>query len=462
MIRIVLLLVALLIPASAQAFSGFYIGKTDARLLSKTSKVVVSRKDNRTVLTLASNFSGAVNDFAFILPVPTVIRASQARVTDNALIEQLDAYTAPRLVEYYDESPCQAAHMDRDVPVGLPSAIAIEDGTMVLAKALGVKIEEQYTIGEYDIQVLSAAESDGLMEWLTQQGYKPPKEAGSILRGYIKKDYRFFVAKVNVKEVRKEGFGYLRPIQVAYESEEFVLPIRLGMINAKGAQEMIVMALTQQGRVESSNYRTVRIPAEERIPLYVKDDFKNFYKDMFDFQVGKEDRRAVFLEYAWDMAWCEPCTAEPLSSKQLRMLGAWWVEDPDEKAIPGLLPATAPPAVNVFVTRLHLRYDEDTFPDDPILKETTERENFQARYVLQNPWKGQADCEAGKEYFKSLPGRFEEEVKNLADITGRKPEDIRLKMEDGGQPADIQPAVDPRAWWEKMWDMNEKPAAKKP
>ena len=56
---------------------------------------------------------------------------------------------------------------------------------------------------------------------------------------------RFFVARVNLKEQAKLGFTYLRPLQVAYESPKFMLPIRLGTVNANGPQELFVFALTR-------------------------------------------------------------------------------------------------------------------------------------------------------------------------------------------------------------------------
>ena len=42
------------------------------------------------------------------------------------------------------------------------------------AKALGVTVEAEYTVGEYDIVILSAKESSGLETWLQQSGYKIP------------------------------------------------------------------------------------------------------------------------------------------------------------------------------------------------------------------------------------------------------------------------------------------------
>src|SRR5207344_2970026 len=102
----------------------------------------------------------------------------------------------------------------------------------------GVTIEAQYTIGEYDILILSAKESDGLEAWLKENGYRIPHGASAVLGSYIRQQMRFFVARVNLKEQAKLGFTYLRPIQVAYESPKFMLPIRLGTVNAEGTQEL--------------------------------------------------------------------------------------------------------------------------------------------------------------------------------------------------------------------------------
>ncbi len=142
-------------------------------------------------------------------------------------------------------------------------AAACRDGGAIArgsrGESLGVTIEASYTVGEYDILILSAKESGGLETWLRESGYRIPAGASSVLSSYIQQNMRFFVAKVNLKEQGKLGFSYLRPLQVAYESPKFMLPIRLGTVNADGAQELFVMTLTRKGRVETTNYRTVRL-----------------------------------------------------------------------------------------------------------------------------------------------------------------------------------------------------------
>ena len=89
---------------------------------------------------------------------------------------------------------------------------------------------------------------------------------------------------------------------------------------------------------------------------------------------------------------------------------------------------------NAYVTRLHVRYDAKTFPEDLALLETSDRSNFQGRYVLHHPWTGSITCEAGARYRASLPARFQKEADNLAGLTGWSLADIQAKMAASGQP----------------------------
>src|SRR5439155_5366491 len=106
------------------------------------------------------------------------------------------------------------------------------------ARSLGVTIEAQYTVGEYDILILSAQQSSGLETWLRENGYRMPAGASPVIASYLKQNMRVFVAKVNLTEQAKLGFSFLRPLQVAYESPKFMLPIRLGTANADGPHEL--------------------------------------------------------------------------------------------------------------------------------------------------------------------------------------------------------------------------------
>ncbi len=430
-----------LFAAPLQAFCGFYVAKADTKLFNKASSVVLVRDGDRTVITMANDYRGEPTEFAVVVPVPTFLEREQIHVGDRAVIDHLDAYTSPRLVEYFDEDPCQRRMYEELRAMGYTDSAPAPSVVPRSEKELGVTIEARYTVGEYDILILSAEESDGLETWLKRNGYRIPDGASRVLASYIRQEMRFFVARVNLEEQARLGFANLRPLQMAYESRRFMLPIRLGTVNADGPQELFVFALTRTGRVETTNYRTVRLPSDVELPVFVKEEFSDFYRDMFATQVDKERMRTVFLEYAWDMNWCDPCAADPLSDRELRSLGVFWTGDDPRRG------NIKRQARDVFVTRLHLRYTASTFPEDLMFQETGDRGNFQGRYVLRHPWKGKATCREADDYRRMLRDRQEKEATTLASLTGWDIDDIRRRL-DLGEPV---PAKDERPWWKKIW-----------
>lgn len=447
------------VVGSAQAFCGFYVGKADANLFNEASQVIVVRDGDKTVVSMLNDYKGDAKEFALVVPVPTVLQKGQINVGDKKTFDRLDAYSAPRLAEYYDPNPCERRvyEMMRKADAPVPAAASV--GGAAAAKALGVTIEASYTVGEYDIVILSATQSDGLETWLKQSGYRIPANSAKALAPYIRQNMKFFVAKVNLAEQAKTGFTMLRPLQFAYESEKFMLPIRLGMANANGPQDLIAYMLTKNGRVETSNYRTVKLPANMDLPVFLKqgDEFRNFYKAMFGEQAKKEGYRAVFTEYFWDMGWCDPCAADPLSPEELRKAGVFWVGSPNNDVQPMPLPGQPqarimPPrpfpgggAQPVMLTRLHVRYTPETFPEDLMFQETKDRQNFQTRYVLRHPAKVEPNaCPEAKPYLESVIKRQENEAQQLATLTGGDINAIRKKLT-------LPPVPPQKPWWDGLW-----------
>ncbi len=408
-------LICLIVVPKAWAFCGFYVAKADSKLYNQASQVAIARNGNRTILTMANDFQGEVKDFAIVVPVPVVLKKEQVQVSDAKIIERLDTFSAPRLVEYFDPDPCAPLFEADDRLSSMPRPSMAPAGRATTEKnSLGVTIEAKFTVGEYDILILSAKESGGLETWLVQNGYRIPAGAKQLLQPYIRQKLKFFVAKVNLTEFDKAGYQSLRPLKIAYESPRFMLPIRLGMINAQSAQDLIVYILSPKGQAEVTNYRTVKVPSNAEVPLFVKDEFKDFYKSMFTTAYDREDKKVAFMEYAWDMSSCDPCSAEPLNPEELKQAGVFW------------LSSDAPQ--NVFITRLHVRYTRDKFPEDLMFQATSNRESFQGRYILRHAFTGGTTCAAGRNYQRSLKQRFEQEGQTLARLTGWNIRDIRPKL----------------------------------
>jgi len=413
------LILAAMISHEAIAFCGFYVSKADGTLKNKTSQVILVRDGNRNVITMYNDFKGNLKDFAMVVPVPVVLEKKDIKVVEQSIFNTLNEYSKPRLVEYYDENPCSPREyevMMRKSVTGSVSNLSSE--SLKDKKEDRVKIEAQYLVGEYDILILSAKESSGLKSWLDENGYRVPDGAEEVLEPYIKSNLKFFVVKVNEKEKKKLPGNFLRPIQISFSSPKFMLPIRLGMANADGDQDMIVYAFTKKGRIEATNYRTISLPTGKNIPLFVKNNFGNFYANLFQHQWDKEGKALAMLEYAWDVSpknyvKCDPCVATAPSTQDLIQSGVWWINPG------GISQQQEEYSDNVYFTRLHVRYNRKSFPQDLMFQVTPNTDSYQARYIVTHPATGEFKCDEGKKYLKELKQRREDEMEMLTYLTGK-------------------------------------------
>ena len=418
------IILAAMITNEAAAFCGFYVSKADGTLKNKTSQVILVRDGNRNVITMYNDFKGNLKDFAMVVPVPVVLQKKDIKVVNQSIFTTLNEYSKPRLVEYYDQNPCSQGVLDEVAVTALAgnaSGIRVR-GSAKFKEEEKVKIEAKYLVGEYDILILSANESTALKTWLDDNGYKIPAGGDEVLEPYIKSNLKFFVVKVNEAEKKKLPGDFLRPIQISFSSPKFMLPIRLGMANADGDQDMIVYAFTKKGRIETTNYRTVTLPTGKNIPLFVKNNFANFYANLFQNQWSKEGKALAMLEYAWDVSpknfvKCDPCVATAPSAQDLVQAGVWWINR-DWTNYDDVY-GEDDYSDNVYFTRLHVRYNRKSFPQDLVFQVTPNTDNYQARYVITHPATGDFNCEAGKKYLKELKQRRADELEMLTYLTGK-------------------------------------------
>jgi hypothetical protein len=409
------------------SFCGFYVSKADGVLKNKTSQVILVKEGNRNVITMYNDFKGDSKDFAMVVPVPVVLEKNDIHVVDPSIFKKLNDYSAPRLVQYYDQNPCYENIMDQALAgkvAGVQLNETVVSGYGTKKRDLGVKVEARYLVGEYDILILSAKESSGLKEWLTDNGYKIPAAAEEVLDPYIKSNLKFFVVKVNEDEKKKLNNNFLRPIQIKFNSPKFMLPIRLGMANADGDQDLVVYAFTAKGRVECTNYRNVDMPTGKKIPLFVQKNFGAFYNNLFTHQWENENKNIAMLEYAWDVSpqnfvKCDPCVATAPDQQDLVQSGVFWLQkdwtdysdtgEEDDYLINN----------KVYFSRLHFRYNRKSFPQDLSFQITPNTQNFQARYIITHPATGDLSCAEGKKYLQELKQRRRNELKELTALTGK-------------------------------------------
>ena len=402
----------------AQAFCGFYVAQEAGALTNEASRVVFARDGWQSTITMASDYKGPASEFAMIVPTPSVLQERQIRTVRPETLTHLETYTSPRLAEYPDYVYCDTDGGFALEVIESPVIVVDMPGSGATPprgpRALGVTVEAEYAVGDYDVQILSAQQSDGLIVYLRQEGYRIPDGAEDTLAAYIRMGMKFFVAQVNLGRHAASEQQELSPLQISFQSREFMLPLQLGKINSAGTQDLVVMTLTKTGRVEPVNYPVERVPTDLEVPIFVERVFPAFYKQMFA-RAARPD--TVMLEYAWDMGWCDPCADDPLSLRELRELGAVWVKDFKEN-----------PSEDVFVTRLHLRYTTDSFREDLMFRETTNTTNFQARYILRQPPETLPDCPT-TQWQAAKRESMVEEIETLRQLTGWTRDSIRDRVQ---------------------------------
>jgi hypothetical protein len=406
----VLLLFACARPA--RAFCGFYVSGADATLRNDATLVVMMRGGTRTVLSMQNTYAGPPQDFAMVVPVPVVLHEANVKVLPREVFAQVERLTAPRLVEYWEQDPCRPPMMEYEATAAAP-VMAEELRVQDQAAKHRVKIEARFAVGEYDVVVLSAQDSMGLDEWLRENRYKIPAGAEPFLRPYVQMGMKFFVAKVNVAKVKFERVGngpehaVLSPLRFHYDADDFFLPVRLGLINSAGTQDLVAVLLARGQRYEVANYDNVSIPTNVDVADGTRTQFGAFYAALFD-RVVEKHPRAVVTEYSWDASSCDPCPIPPLDDQALATLGADVLPEATEND------PSASGSQGFVVTRLHARYTRDALGDDlhfrpapPIVggresmgadghleqgARADSMNNFQARYVIRHRWAGAVTC----------------------------------------------------------------------
>ena len=396
-------LVACTAPGAAHAFCGFYVSGADDALYNNATMVVMMREGTRTVLSMQNNYQGPTKDFAMVVPVPVVLQKKNVKTLPRDVFDAVDRLAAPRLVEYWEQDPCYQPPPVDYAPEPEMAPVADMGPTGAdRARQLGVKIEAKFQVGEYQIVILSARDSGGLDTWLRLEEYNIPEGAEPLLRPYVASGMKFFVAKVDVQKVTFDGNqAMLSPLRFHYDSEQFNLPVRLGLVNSAGTQDLLVHILSPNQRYEVANYDNVTIPTNLAVSDDTREDFGSFYAALYDATLEKHPR-AVVTEYAWQATSCDPCPpGSPLDPTQIATLGG------------DVLPSGV--GTNYVLTRLHARYSKEALGEDLVFRsappiaggrehfiaqgqlergaQPAQINNFQGRYIIRHPWEGPIECE---------------------------------------------------------------------
>ncbi len=293
-------------PSQAYALCGVFVSQTNAdKLINEATQVVLFREGIHTSVTMRNNYKGPTEDFAMLVPVPQVLEEYQIEAVDHQLMDILMTYTSPHIVELEEAHSC-----DKPGPRKQAEIMSHRGGEFRTPEH-GVRVLNEMQVEEYDIKILQAKRSHGLIKWLRKHKYKIPKGGKKILRGYINTGMYFIVVKINADKVKfdADGRARLTPLKFSYTSEEFSLPVRLGLLNADGPQDLLIHIISPDGRFESSNYRTGIIPTNLIVDKAIYTHFAAFYEELFTHALDTQKAQLVteFVSTPVKQR-CWPCT----------------------------------------------------------------------------------------------------------------------------------------------------------
>ena len=276
------------------------------------------RKGTRTVLSMQNNYKGPPDAFAMVIPVPVVLKEQDVKTLPPQVFAERRAHgcAAPRRVLGAGSVSAEPRYETRASlarPSSAPPPMAKKK-----AEDLGVTVEAQFSVGEYQIVILSAKDSTGLDTWLRREKYNIPKGAEPLLRPYVESGSKFFVAKVDPKKVK---FVDGRADAVAA-----ALPLRQRAVRAADPAR----AREQRRHAGPDRQHPGPGPALRGRELQERHDPDQPRRQGHGRARGsaRSTRRcsiarsrsnpgAVVTEYAWQASTCDPCPGPALTIERL-------------------------------------------------------------------------------------------------------------------------------------------------
>ncbi len=429
--RLKLAVVLALCAGEASAFPALVLGEGDPLTGVVSGKVVIVRQGRKTVLTVAPEVRSSATRLAVLVPVPGPIEEKNANVADPGLLQSLDAWASPRIVVVDDPDPCP---LPGQKTKGEPRVVSLAN-------------PQRFDEGDYDFETLNGMSVSAVKKYLATLGFKLPPAAEAGLRPYLNAKQSLLLGVVRLK-ASPAPTSRLKPLQVAYESDAYEVPLRAGPAAFKDPVDLTVYAVSDKGRVDvATSAGAPRAPTGDELPASLLLEPTALYAGMLG-ELAKKRPGTAILEHAWPGTWCDPCTVDSLTHRVWRKLGVFWIPantQPAKNNLRGRPAVQSEKNFEVFVTRLHLIYGARQQKADLQLKETGDQNNFQTRFLVRVPFQGKLTCASGSAYSKALPGRREAEAQSLARLTGW---DLPTVRREAGTPL---PQGKAKTWVDDLW-----------
>ncbi len=216
-------------------------------------QILFHQEDDYTTAMVRILYQGEAQDFSWVVPVPDTPELSTG---SDSFFDELDNSTRPRFVlDRSGNGACFINGFDGTVQASLPDAAGESAGD-------SVTIEQELSVGPFDIQIVSSTNPDEMATWLEDNNYDLSDRGRELIAPYVADGMKFVAVKLR----SGQSSGAIQPLIMKYKSTKPMVPIKLTAVAALEDMGVLVW-LVSDARAVPDNYLHV-VPNYTRLNWY--------------------------------------------------------------------------------------------------------------------------------------------------------------------------------------------------
>jgi len=247
----------LLYPTKSFADGSFFYYKVEELgnpAESPNQRAFILHDGELETLILQVKYSGSVEDFAWVVPLPSLPEENSITTVNDSVFEELHNQTQPRLYRSQGRIALMGGtwhyrHASSDVEVEME-----------------VEVWDKFEVGPYEVAVISGSSSLALIDWLNSNDFHFPDQAHTAIDFYIKKQWYFMATRVHVESIPQESASTyqmgLPALEVTFPTEKPVYPLRISELTSAKENE-IELYVAAPHRMVCESYHTAAVDPEE-------------------------------------------------------------------------------------------------------------------------------------------------------------------------------------------------------
>ncbi len=283
-------IVTISMPQDAEACGGFFCSQTP--IDQSAERIIFARNGANIESWVQVLYSGAAEDFAWVVPVSSV---PEVETAEDAIFQVLDQLTSPTIIPPDCLMMPMAAMDDADgESTGAGGGSRNGDEVTVYASA---------DVGPYHYDVVGSENAQLLVNWLNDNDYIITGPMEPMVEYYVDDQMLFLAMKLQADQ----GVDALKPVKLTFEGENPVIPLRLTGVAADPHMGVIAWILGDS-RATSANYANVELAVEDiRFDQFLRTNYRTVVSRTVDAAGG----HAFITEFAGptadlaEMAWDE-------------------------------------------------------------------------------------------------------------------------------------------------------------